>query len=248
MVDRGLTNSTNRPEPTTCNECDGSIDYVWVSTEDFSYWTKEDCKACAENKRKKDQAARKEAKLKAAGVPLEFWGHTLGTNTEDKHNKHVADALVQWSPPGWVMLSGRVGTGKSSWLTSLFNSCMLWDEHYDGARWSTESRIFEGADLAHNEDGYTARQAFVRPYISAPLLFLDDIGASRRKLTEWQGSAMRNLFDERYSQGLATFITTNLTMEDIRLRYGDHIFSRIRSATGGPYVLDGPDRRNNGSQ
>ena len=145
------------------------------------------------------------------------------------------------------MSVGPVGTGKTTWLTSLFNQTILSHRKWDGSLWTTESSLFERADVAHELGGYTARQASVAPYIRSPLLLLDDIGASRRRLTEWQGSTMRNLFDVRYSNGLPTFMTSNIeSPRELTSRYGSHVYSRIASATGSVIRLLGEDRRLNG--
>jgi DNA replication protein DnaC len=154
----------------------------------------------------------------------------------DAHNDHVASAVRSWKPPAWLLAVGPVGTGKTSWLTSLFIEQLFTESSFSQSLWTTEASLFERADIAHEHHGYT------------PMLMIDDLGASRRRLTEWQGSAMRNLFDVRYSNGLPVFITTNLSVKDLINRYGDHIHSRIMSASGGALFVPGRDRRINGSQ
>jgi DNA replication protein DnaC len=249
MKDLGLADPDSKPEPVRCGDCGEPSPYTWIPHITFGHWTRDECEAC-EKKRLVDQARERDrSALEKAGVPREFWGHRLGHPVnKDEHNEKAYDAVFTWKQPAWLLFVGTVGTGKTSLVTSLLNSLLTGESLWRGSRWTTEASIFERADIAHDNGGYTARQAVVAPLIRAPLLVIDDIGASRRSLTEWQGSAMRNLFDWRYSNGMPTFMTSNITNHAaLASRYGDHIYSRIVSATGGPLTLGGPDRRKRGS-
>lgn len=249
MKDLGLADPEKKPEPLTCEDCGEQTPYTWTPHVAFGHWTRDECETCERKHRIEKGRERELAALEEAGVPREFWGHRLGSPVQrDKHNERAHDAVSLWKQPAWLLLVGTVGTGKTSLITSLFNSLLTEQQHWRGSRWTTEASIFERADIAHENAGYTARQAVVAPLIRAPLLVIDDIGASRRSLTEWQGSAMRNLFDVRYSNGLPTLMTSNITAPSaLASRYGDHIYSRIVSATGGPLTLGGSDRRKRGS-
>ena len=73
---------------------------------------------------------------------------------------------------------------------------------------------------------------------------IDDIGAGRAKLTEWQNASMRHLFDVRHANGMPTFLTTNMRGQDaFANRYGEHVASRVIQASNGFASLGGPDRR-----
>ena len=249
MKSLGLADPDNKPEPAECENCCESLSYTWVQHTSFGRWARDECPSCNKKRREEKCREREIAALTGAGVPREFWGHSVGHPvTRDQFNETAYDVISLWKQPSWLLFVGTVGTGKTSLITSLFNNLLLKRSLWGGARWTTEASIFERADIAHENAGYTARQAVVAPLIRAPLLVIDDIGASRRSLTEWQGSAMRNLFDVRYSNGLPTFMTSNITSQKaLAARYGDHIYSRITSATGGPLILGGPDRRKHGS-
>ena len=74
------------------------------------------------------------------------------------------------------------------------------------------------------------------------MLLLDDLGGSRRALTEWQGGAIRHLFDHRHKHNLPTFLTTNLThWAPLAERYGDHVVSRMIDRCGNMTILTGTD-------
>lgn len=241
----GLTDKDKRPDNVPCETCEQELEYSWKGDGRFNYWQKPPCLLCSEKKRIETARAKKMKRLESAGVPPGFWQSSLeNLHTVDSYNEEIAKRIMNWKSPSWLLAVGPVGTGKSTWITSLFNSVVSSGSQWAGSLWTTESSMFERADVAHEHGGYTARQASVAPYIRAPLLVLDDIGASRRKLTEWQGSTMRNLFDVRYSNGLPTFMTSNIvSSRDMTARYGGHIYSRILSASGSAVQLHGSDRR-----
>tara|TARA_R100001460_G_scaffold30312_1_gene59790 strand:+ start:5867 stop:6667 length:801 start_codon:yes stop_codon:yes gene_type:complete len=249
MSDIGRTDPDNPPQPVPCDGCDESLGFEWKQGSRFSYWVKRQCQTCEDRKRQSQIEQRQLALLQKSGVPKFL--HKLSSPTMlsmDAHNDHVAGAVRSWKPPAWLLAVGPVGTGKTSWLTSLFIEQLFTESSFSESLWTTEASLFERADIAHEHHGYTARQNVVAPYITTPMLMIDDLGASRRRLTEWQGSAMRNLFDVRYSNGLPVFITTNLSVKDLINRYGDHIHSRVMSASGGALFVPGRDRRISGSQ
>ena len=248
MAERGLTDPDSKPQDVPCETCGTGIKHHWLQKQHYSYWARGSCWKCKEAKDAEKIQARRLSILANAGVPESFRHLTLSSSdlSPDAGCAHVHRLVQDWQPPSWIMITGPVGTGKTAWLTSLFNWLLLENEGWQGSKWVTESDLFQRCDLAHHSNGYTARQAAMTPFIEAPILFIDDAAASRRALTEWQGSAMRNLFDKRHSSNRPTFITTNMTSNgDLSNRYGLHVMSRIIQATNGLVFLGGNDRRIN---
>ena len=246
MAKLGLTDPNKKPDNVPCGTCGTPIMYHWHQKPKFSYWAKGSCWKCREAENEKRAEKRRIRILEEAGVPLALHNLDLELSSliSDGANSHVQTAVEEWSPPQWLMLTGPVGTGKTLWLTALFNWLVTKGKGWSGSRWITESDLFHRCDTAHHNGGYTARQSMLVPFIEAPILMLDDLAASRRPLTEWQGSAMRNIMDKRHSSNSPTFITTNMVeIADLERRYGDHIISRILHATNGLIYLGGPDRR-----
>lgn len=58
------------------------------------------------------------------------------------------------------------------------------------------------------------------------LLVLDDLG--RERMTEWTIERLTGVLDGRWSNGKRTVITTNLSGEAVRARYGDPVLDRIQ--------------------
>lgn len=65
-----------------------------------------------------------------------------------------------------------------------------------------------------------------REYFECSLLCVDDLGMEplMQNITIEQ---IYNLFNERFSRNLPTVITTNLTLQDIKARYNERLFSRF---------------------
>jgi DNA replication protein DnaC len=247
MAQMGLTDPAKKPDDVPCGTCKTPITYRWVDSQRHSFWCKGSCWKCREEEEEAKKKERRERRLADAGVPAGFWKLSLSSplfSEPDGACARVQQLVQDWKQPAWVMITGPVGTGKTSWLTALFNYLLIEGNGWDGSLWVTEADLFERCDAAHHRSGYTARQSAMRPYIDAPLLMIDDLGASRRRLTDWQGGAMRNLFDKRHSAGRPTFITTNMVqLPEMSNRYGEHIMSRILHATNGLVYLGGKDRR-----
>ena len=74
------------------------------------------------------------------------------------------------------------------------------------------------------------------------LLIIDDIGAER--ITEWVAERMVSLIHDRYSNGLSTIYTSNLSPKELEEKLGDRIASRVigKSAvveiTGGDWRME----------
>lgn len=119
--------------------------------------------------------------------------------------------------PGSIALLGGVGTGKTHEAYGLVRRLLLELTVPVQAVTATELR----AMLRPNEDG----QADVGLLQSAPVLFLDDLGAEG--VSDWQIEQFEAVADFRYARRLPWIITSNLSAGEIRPRYGDRIADRL---------------------
>lgn len=215
------------------------------------YPRKEDCPICMEQQHKAETLDRWIIRTEKAGVPSihQLWSALGSEDTQRKNlyvdhfNEHVYEAVRQWKWPRWLALCGPVGTGKTSWATAMFMDILELRPRLGGI-WTTEAGIFREAEAQALAHGHPGRLKYLDRLIKVPILMIDDIGASGRKPTDWQGSSMRDLIDQRHANKRVTFFTTNMNKwEDLQRLYGDHIVSRIRQAAGKMLRLDGPDRR-----
>jgi DNA replication protein DnaC len=177
--------------------------------------------------------------LKTAGVPKSYrlWSlkehhiadprQAVVRDDENTAAQQVCDAAT---PESWVVLAGSVGTGKTTFATATFNDMVAKRVSRNAAfgnqrppKWVTEARFLRMASVA-GAAGYHGRAAYVGSMITCPILVMDDLGGQRTPLTNWGAGAIRDIFDERYSNEKPTILTTNLaTWDDLAGRYGDHI-------------------------
>jgi len=239
----GLCDKDKRPPDKQC-ERGHVMPYRWTKSGSYEYWRTDPCRLCQDEDRQKQAITLADTRLANALVPRRLATHRPFNLSVDEHNASVYRAVSEWRDPMWMLVMGPVGTGKTTWVTSLFNTLTANGGRWDGAQWMTEAELFLKCDVAHSERGYTARQRELMRIIGSPLLMLDDIGAGRGKLTEWQSASMRHLFDTRHAKELPTFMTTNIkSLDGFAERYGDHVASRISEASMGGHYMGGPDRR-----
>lgn len=133
---------------------------------------------------------------------------------------------------------GTVGTGKS------FLSCCVAKELMDRGHsvlYFSSVSLFE--TLAKNSFDYKSKEELYNMFedlYNCDLVIIDDLG------TELTNNFVTTQFfsclNERHMRKKATVISTNLTLEELRNRYSDRIFSRITSNYE-VCKLTGPDIR-----
>lgn len=89
----------------------------------------------------------------------------------------------------------------------------------------------------------TGEDDYLQKYLDCEVLFIDDLGTEPL----YKNVTLEDLYiiiNERKARKLSTIITTNLTLEDIRNRYDERIFSRIIDRqTSITFSIDGEDKR-----
>lgn len=125
------------------------------------------------------------------------------------------------------MLYGAVGTGKSTLakaMAQLIN--MLYNSYQLGGR-RTSVKIGTALDLskaATDEESYKFND-----YKNARFLLLDDVGVEPPTVKNWGNeiSPVVELIYYRYDWLKPTIVTSNLTFEEMRKRYGERVGDRM---------------------
>jgi DNA replication protein DnaC len=243
MDAKGLTDKSKIPAPKSCPKCKGLLPPQWCD-KPFGHWrlgSTDDCAVCTNTKDDRRDEQRFEKSANRARVPMRLRALALVSLDPDRRCGELATACGEWDARRWLVASGGVGTGKTSWLTALLLDHLRANHKVKGL-WTSEQRFYRKAQL-HGDKSAGARERVVQEAVDADVLLLDDLGAGRRDLTEWQGGAMRDLLTERHLEGKPTLVTTNLTEDAIVKQYGDHVASRLVEASGGFINLGGADRR-----
>jgi len=142
------------------------------------------------------------------------------------------------------LLWGGVGTGKTHAVAAIVRAAVLQTRgEIRVERAAYDRLILELRDCF--KPGVTRSELDVlRPYLGADILWLDDLGASESltgAATDFQVRTVQTLLDDRIEQNRPTFITTNLSPENLRRVFDERIASRLH--TFRIVELRGPDRR-----
>ncbi len=143
---------------------------------------------------------------------------------------------------GFIVFSGKNGTGKSYAAKCVYNSLNPYkspDHDHDIAILTTQAEL----NMTYNKKLSEYGQVFTYlDYIRKTKLFvLDDLGT--RTPTDAFMDFIYSLVDYRYENKLATIITTNLNANDMRKNFSDAFVSRV--ASGKCFRFEGKDRRSN---
>lgn len=124
-----------------------------------------------------------------------------------------------------LMFSGNVGNGKSTMMRALQRT-FNWLRSSGLASENTGMRIFQAKDIASDmqwPDDFDT----VRRYSG---IAIDDLGVEPNEEIIFGNvrTPVIDLLEYRYQNQLFTVVTTNLTKEQRRQKYGDRIFDRFR--------------------
>lgn len=124
-----------------------------------------------------------------------------------------------------LMFSGNVGNGKSTMMRALQRT-FNWLRSSGLASENTGMRIFQAKDIASDmqwPDDFDT----IRRYNG---IALDDLGVEPNEEIIFGNvrTPVIDLLEYRYQNQLFTVVTTNLTKEQRRQKYGDRIFDRFR--------------------
>lgn len=239
-----------------CPMCDGPADGLYGGC------CGPDCQAKARLKRElKDRAARPEYYLERYGVPrrylsCSFDNYAPATESQRKAMERLAslDRLEDS-----VLMHGPAGCGKTHLGCALLRHLMPkyrrseYDIDPDGPGGGGQTRRvvktpirFISAPEALLEIRSTfgssqdvSEKAVVAEFHENALLFIDDIGVE--KPSEWATQTLYSIVDGRYCRELPTIFTSNLSLDQIAVRVGDRLASRL--AAGVVLHVDGPDHR-----
>jgi len=159
-------------------------------------------------------------------------GMDIDFEAADKDTARAARWLTDTDDEGhrarpWLFLSGNVGTGKTTLMKAI-------------ARTLTESgmsaRMFRASDfpvLFLNNVEQTERQIMRGEWCR--VLLLDDIGVEATEIKEYGNTIQPfvKIVEERYNRQLPLIVSSNLSGDEFRERYGERTIDRIKEmATG----------------
>ncbi len=150
-----------------------------------------------------------------------------------------------------IILSGPSGSGKTHAMCSLAEKIFtdsFWslsqeeklndtNEYHNGQK--SIIPLIENSTKFFNEC-HSNEFKVPTKYRFAKVLFLDDLGSEN--ITEMKREWIYSLLEERKNYGLITFITTNLSLSDLKEKFYERISSRILELCV-PVMITGKDMR-----
>ena len=150
---------------------------------------------------------------------------TFENSTEtNKHNVAVYGkaAKICAEGKGNLLLVGNVGSGKTYLITACVNAVIKQNRSVLFTTAYTLNSMFLDAHLSD----HAAKQAIMDALTDVEVLAIDDLGTeiSYKNVT---AEYLFALVNERIAQRKQTFISTNLTLPELRDRYDERLFSRL---------------------
>lgn len=191
------------------------------------YQEREQWKALRESKTKNFTAY-----VKACGVPVRFLDVPIKKIETTKESCYV---------------TGACGTGKTHLAISALkyfvqqipcHQFVTIMDDYINAIFITVPELLMKIRSCFSLD--KCEETIVNKYSNVPFLVLDDLGVE--KGSEWALQTLYIIINNRYSNCLQTVITSNFSIEEIGIKLGDRIASRIAGMCD-VVELTGTDRR-----
>ena len=141
--------------------------------------------------------------------------------------KNLYQKMQKWCHSNFdkslIFLSGQTGVGKTHLMKCMANE--LIKEHKIVLLTTSFAMHQDFVKSFACRDG-EEKQQIIEKYIDTEVLFIDDLG-TEPVLKNVTKEYLYNLINVRQVKGKPTFITSNLSLENILDRYDERIFSRL---------------------
>ncbi len=150
--------------------------------------------------------------------------YTFENNTEtDKNNKKMYSLAKMACEQGQnILLLGQTGTGKTYLITACANLALAKGKSVLFTTAYNLSNSFLQAHVAELE----TRQAILDSLSEVEVLVIDDLG-TEKSYKNVTADYLFAVINERIAQSKQTFISTNYTLQQIRDKYDERLFSRL---------------------
>ena len=158
----------------------------------------------------------------------------------------VVSAMMSDTMPndrGWVLYGG-VGCGKTARARVAADLCGLM--FCEAAQLCDEYRVSDPVVVARLPGGWQMPSS----RCGLADLVIDDLGAEPKSIMIWgeRREPLREILEARFNRWprIRTYITTNLTPQELEARYGARVASRVAGCCL-PILLSAPDWRRRGN-
>lgn len=199
-------------------------------------WLSTDCRCALEEQKTRREQLRKLAVKSQPGMPLPpaLRCHRFDNFVVQDFNREAYTACLKFAANfakntdgKGLLLCGKAGRGKTHLACAILN--MLQD------RWTTAF-----AHIPTFLEQLRQGEGNIQQLIAVDLLVLDDLGSERE--SDWALEKLLVIVDGRLNQFKPTVYTTNFNLDELELRLGSRLASRILYNSL-DLVVQGPDWR-----
>lgn len=203
------------------------------------------CEAKQAEKKRLEAVYRKRQELgqmlKRSGFPENVMAKTFESFVIDEESKRELELVKKWRPTDrfGFWLQGPPGSGKSHLMGSFVHRYFAAaEDRVPKMVWWSVPFLFDRMtkDFAREDRA----EPIFNETLNADVLFLDDLGTQQGK--PWETERLFQILDRRLNSDLPTFVTTNLSPEELRQMLHERTLSRLLGLCI-PVTLKSRDRR-----
>jgi DNA replication protein DnaC len=126
-------------------------------------------------------------------------------------------------------IQGQNGTGKTTLAAFMLVANIKDEDDLENNFFISASELLFEFKNSYSKNSDVSEKEILDKYSNVPLLIIDDFGIE--KITDWSYQMLYILINRRYENMLSTIYTSNLTLEELGEKLGDHrIPSRIQGS------------------
>ena len=154
---------------------------------------------------------------------------------DDDTRAHILDAaswLIDTSQPPSLLLYGMFGNGKTSLARAIARLVEYVSEQNDYSR-RVRTRFLTAKDICRIcsvSERFKEQYDDYQSIFNEPFLIIDDMGAEPADLIVYGmiHNPIVDIITHRYDKQLTTIMTSNLTEKELKEKYGQRIYDRLR--------------------
>lgn len=178
-------------------------------------------------------------------LSLEDFGHANFDLFENKaYMQTLYEKMKKWCYSKFdktlIFIAGQTGVGKTHLMKCMANELI---KRHKVVTLTTSFAMHQDFVKSYSTRDLDEKQALIDKYLTAEVLFIDDLGTELRN-PNITINFLYQVLNERKMNKLPTIITSNLDLKDITDYYDERIFSRIvDKATSVCIYIEGEDLR-----
>lgn len=138
--------------------------------------------------------------------------------------RRYATSLAEGKDPGWLVLTGLPGTGKTMLMSCLVNAVAHANIR---SRYTSQAAMGREFRATYQRNSETSEAALFDHYTRVPVLLIDELAAAS---TEGTDRVLFEVLDQRYGDGRPTVLATNHPRNRLEDVLGERLFDRLREA------------------